>query len=198
MLGIGVAYGGLRVLVATAPAGLPRLDETRWTWTVLAFALAVSIVAGVLFGLIPVLKYAGCGTSRALSGRRAEPSQSRERHRARSTLVVAQVALALVLLIGSGLMIRTFQSMRKVDPGFVRPEISRCGASIENAARKEAEQVIRMQDAIRQKLAAVPGVTSCHSRRSVPMDGGGTARTRCLRKTSRTARREAAACGRSS
>jgi putative ABC transport system permease protein len=173
LLGIAVAYGAVRVLVAMAPAGLPRLEEIGIDATVLAFALAVSIVAGVLFGLIPVLKYAGPHIAGTIRHGGRNSSQSRERHRARSTLVVAQVALALVLLIGSGLMIRTFQSMRKVNPGFVRPEqVQTLTLSIENAHAKEAEQVIRMQDAIRQKLAAVPGVTSVSFARDVPMSGG--------------------------
>jgi predicted permease len=172
VLGIGVAYGALRVLVATAPAGLPRLEEIGIDGTVLAFAIAVSIVAGVLFGLIPVMKYAGPHIAGTIRHGGRNSSHSRERHRARSALVVAQVALALVLLIGSGLMIRTFQSMRKVFPGFTRPEqVQTLTISIQNAHAKEAEHVIRMQDAIRQKMAAVPGVTAVSFGRGVPMGG---------------------------
>ena len=88
-------------------------------------------------------------------------SQSRERHRARNTLVVVQVALALVLLVGSGLMIRTFQALRNVQPGFTHPEeIQLLRISIPEAQVKEPERVMRMQNAMLDKLAAIPGVTS--------------------------------------
>ena len=107
----------LRILVAKGPATLPRLSEIGIDPLVLVFTLAVSLLAGLLFGLIPVLKYAGPQLAAALRGGGRTLSQSRERHRARNTLVVVQVALALVLLIGSGLMIRTFQAMRNSPAG---------------------------------------------------------------------------------
>ena len=121
LLGVGVALGAVRVLIASAPVGLPRLNEISVDGSVLLFAFAVSLLAGALFGLIPVLKYGGPHIAAAIRHGGRTLSQSRERHRARSTLVVVQVALALVLLIGSGLMIRTFQAMRHVQPGFTRP-----------------------------------------------------------------------------
>jgi len=116
-LGLAVAFGALRFLTAIAPANLPRMDDVAVDGQVLFFTLAISIVAGVLFGSIPVIKHAGphLGTALRAGGRTA--SSSRERHRARSTLVVVQVALALVLLISSALMIRTFLALRHVDPG---------------------------------------------------------------------------------
>src|SRR5207244_9794451 len=80
--------------------------------------LATALLTGILFGTIPVIKYAGPRIPNALRAGGRTSSQSRERHRARSVLVVVQVALALVLLVGSGLMIRTFQALRRVDPGF--------------------------------------------------------------------------------
>jgi predicted permease len=172
LLGLGVAYGALRALIAMAPAGLPRLNEIGIDGAVLAFALAVSALAGVLFGLIPVAKYAGPHLAATIRHGGRTLSQSRERHRARSALVVVQVALALVLLVGSGLMIRTFQSMRKVNPGFTRPEqVQLLSVSIQEAHAKEPEQVIRMQDAIRQKIAAVPGVEAVSFVNSVTMSG---------------------------
>ena len=88
---------------------------------VLLFTLVISLLAGLLFGLIPVFKYAGAERHAALRAGGRTLSQSKERHRARNVLVVVQVALALVLLIGSGLMIRTFQALRHVQPGFTNP-----------------------------------------------------------------------------
>ena len=120
--GLAVAFGAIRLLIALAPGNLPRIDNIAIDATVLLFTLAISIVAGMLFGAIPVFKYAGPQVAAGLRGGGRTSSASRERHRARSTLVVVQVALALVLLVGSGLMIRTFQAMRNVDPGFTNPQ----------------------------------------------------------------------------
>jgi len=134
--------------------------------------LAVSLFAGLLFGLIPVVKYAGPHLATALRAGGRTLSHSRERHRARNTLVVVQVALALVLLIGSGLMIRTFQALRNVQPGFTRPgEVQLLRVFIPEALVKEPEQVMRMQQAMMEKLAAIPGVTSVGFASGSPLEG---------------------------
>ena len=117
-LGVGLAYGGVQFLLAVGPANLPRLSEISLDARTLGFALMLSVFSGLFFGLIPALKYAGPRTSLALRSAERTISVSRERHRARSLLVVGQVAMALVLLVSAGLMIRTFQAMRTVDPGF--------------------------------------------------------------------------------
>ena len=105
-----------------APANLPRVDEISIGVPVLLFTAGVSLVSSIFFGMIPVLKYARPQLGTALRAGGRSVSESRDRHRARSVLVVVQVALALVLLISSGLMIRTFQALRHVDPGFTRPQ----------------------------------------------------------------------------
>src|SRR6266487_1010315 len=172
--GLAVAFGAVRSLIALAPGNLPRLDNITIDATVLLFTLAISIVAGLLFGAIPVFKYAGPHVAAGLRGGGRTSSASRERHRARSTLVVVQVALALVLLVGSGLMIRTFQAMRQVDPGFTNPrEVLTLRLSIPGAQVKEPEAVIRMHQAIMEKIAAIPGVTSVGLTSAVPMTGDG-------------------------
>jgi putative ABC transport system permease protein len=174
VLGLGLAYGALRVLVALAPANLPRVEDISIDPLVLLFTLVVSLVAGVLFGLIPVFKYAGPNLATVLRGGGRSSSQSRERHRARSTLVVVQVALALVLLICSGLMIRTFQALRKVEPGFTRPdELQTLNISIPEAQVKEAERAVRMEQEILEKIAGIPGVSSAALSSTLPMDGQG-------------------------
>src|SRR5262249_36701661 len=99
-------------------------------------------------------------------------SQGKERHRARNALVVVQVGLALVLLIGSGLMIRTFQSLRNIQPGFSNPEqIQMLRISIPDAQVKEGDRVMRMQNDMIDKLAAIPGVESVSFANSGPMEG---------------------------
>jgi predicted permease len=159
ILGLALAFGALRLLVAKGPATLPRLTEIGIDPLVLGFNLAVSLVAGVLFGLIPVVKYAGPHLSMALRGGSRSTSHSRERHRARNVLVVVQVALALVLLVGSGLMIRTFMALRNVEPGFTQPEhVQVMRISIPEAQVKEPERVMRMENDMMEKLASIPGV----------------------------------------
>ena len=128
VLGVGIAYAGLRLLAAIGPANLPRLSEISLDGRSLGFTLVLSLLSGLLFGSIPVLKYAGARMARALRGRGRTASVSRERQRSRNLLVVAQVAMALVLLVSAVLMIRTFQALRNVDPGFARR-----GASADDA-----------------------------------------------------------------
>jgi putative ABC transport system permease protein len=172
--GLGVAYAALRTLVAIAPATLPRLDEIAIDGVVVGFTFAISIVAGLLFGSIPVFKYVGPGLVGALRAGGRTASHSRERHRARNTLVVVQVALALVLLVGSGLMIRTFQALKRVQPGFTRPaELQTVRISIPRTQVPEPIDVVRTEQAIMEKIAAIPGVSSVGLTSHVPMSGTG-------------------------
>ena len=121
-LGLGLGYVGIRVLVAMGPANLPRLEDISVSAPVLLFTVGISLLSGILFGLLPVFKYAGTQLSSALKEGGRALSDGKERHRSRNILVVVQIALALVLLISSGLMIRTFQALRNVQPGFTHPE----------------------------------------------------------------------------
>jgi predicted permease len=171
-LGLGLAYAALRGLVAMGPATLPRLNEIAIDPLVLAFTLAVSLLAGLLFGLLPVLKYAGPHLAGTLRGGGRTMSQGRERHRARDTLVVVQVGLALVLLVGSGLMIRTFQALRNFRPGFTRPEeVQLLRISIPSGEVKEPERVMRMENDMIDRLAAISGVTSVAFANGAPLEG---------------------------
>jgi putative ABC transport system permease protein len=170
-LGLGLAYAALRILVANGPDTLPRLREIGIDPVVLAFALGVSLLSGALFGVIPILKYAGPRVATALRGGGRTSSRSGERHRARNTLVVVQVALALVLLVSSGLMIRTFQQLRRVQPGFTHPEEIQILHSLTPVAiAGEPERVMRMQHEILDKLAAIPGVTSVGFASRAPLE----------------------------
>ncbi len=171
-LGLGVAYGALRLLVAIGPASLPRLDEISIDLPVLLFTLGVSLLVGLLFGALPIFKYAGASLGTGLRQGGRSVSQSRERHRARSILVVVQVALALVLLISSGLMIRTFLALRQVQPGFTQPEeVLTLRVSIPSAQVKEPERAVHMFNDILTRIAGVPGVQSAALANSITMDG---------------------------
>jgi len=169
---LGLAYGALRLLVAMGPAGLPRLEEIAIDPWVLVFTLLVSLFSGALFGLIPVLKYAGPNTMNALRQGGRTLGASRERHRARNALVVAQVALALVLLVCSGLMIRTFQALRHVEPGFVHPEqVETLRIFIPSALVKDDVAVVHTDEDIVQRMAAIPGVSAVGFASTITMDG---------------------------
>jgi predicted permease len=173
-LGLGVAYALLRLLAFLAPANLPRLDEIAIDLPVVLFTAVVSVLAGVLLGLIPVFKYAGPRLAGALHSSSRSASESRERHRTRNTLVVVQTGLALVLLVGSGLMIRSFRALREVEPGFTRPEeVQTIRVAIPEGQVKDEEAVMRMQQAIQEKIAALPGVVSAGVANGIPLDGDG-------------------------
>jgi len=173
-IGLGLAYGALRALVAAAPTGLPRLQEIRIDIPVLLFTLGLAVFTSILIGAIPVFKYAGVKATSGLREGGRGLSQSRERHRARKALVVVQVALALVLLICSGLMIRTFQALMHVDPGFSGPEaLQTFRFYVPDTAipDTQAERVVRQDEEIMNKIASLPGVTSVAVGNGVPLDG---------------------------
>ena len=172
VLGVGLAYAGVRFLVTISPANLPRLDEISIDARTLGFTLALSVLSGLLFGLIPALKYAGPRTSLALRSAGRTISASRERHRARNLLVVGQVAMALVLLVSAGLMIRTFEALRTVEPGFTDAQhLQLMRISIPDSLIQEPERVTRIQHGILDKLMATPGVKSAAFVSEMPMEG---------------------------
>jgi predicted permease len=171
-VGAGLALAALRLLQLLHPANLPRLEQITMDAGSILFTFAISVFAGLLFGLIPAIRYGG-GVAAALRTAGRGASESRQRHRARNTLVVVQVALALVLLISSGLMIRTFQALRHVNPGFVRPEeLQTFDISIPRSVGAAPVAVTRIEQSIADKIAAVPGVSSVALTTDVPMAGG--------------------------
>jgi predicted permease len=173
-LGLVIAYGGLWLLTTMGPKNLPRLAEVSIDPVVLAFTAMVSLLSGLFFGVIPVAKLATPSASTMLSdamhssGRTA--SQTRQRRRSQSVLVVAQVALAVVLLIASGLLVRTFQAMRHVEPGFARPEQIQTVRLTIPATQVAPERVPQMQHDIADQIAAIPGVSSVAFATSLPME----------------------------
>jgi predicted permease len=173
-IGLGLAYGALRALVAAAPTGLPRIHEIGIDLPVLGFTLGLALFTSLLIGSIPIIKFAGARAASGLREGGRALSQGRERHRARKALVIVQVALALVLLICSGLMIRTFVALMRVSPGFVAPEAIeqfRFYIPETQIPDTQPERVVRTQEEILNKLAAIPGVTSVSLSSEVPMDG---------------------------
>src|ERR1700730_3573429 len=175
-VGLGLAYAALRFLAAIAPAGLPRVREIGIDGAVLLFTLVISLLASILFASIPIFKYAGVRLSTGIRQGGRALSQSREQHRARGVLVVVQVALALVLLICSGLMIRTFRALTNVEPGFSKPaSMQTFGISLPDNQVKDDESVVRTFEEVRSKIASIPGVSAVTLSTAFPMDGRSSA-----------------------
>ena len=170
-LGLVLAYLGVQLLVTNGPRDLPRLQEIAVYPPVLAFAFVVSLASTVVFGSISALKHA-LHMDTPMSGPMRGGTASRERSATRSALVVVQVALALALVVSAALMVRTFQALHDVDPGFSDGRtIQTAAVLIPPTLVPDPQQVTRMQHAILDKIAALPGVASVGFATHVPMDG---------------------------
>jgi predicted permease len=171
-LGLGLAYGALRMLLAIAPSVLPRLDEIGIDAHVFLFSLGAALFASLLFGSISVLKHAGVRPSTGLREVGRILGQSRERHRAQNILVAVQIAMAFVLLVCGGLMLRSFRALTGVNPGYIRPnDIQTFRVHISSTDIRPSANVVRAEQEIARKIRGLPGVTSVTFASSVPMDG---------------------------
>ena len=171
LMGLALAYGGVRLLIELGPETLPRLGEITLSPAVLGFTLAISLVSGLLFGVFPVLRMGGLNLVASLKEGGRGGSTGKERHRARNALVVAQMSLALVLLAGSGLMIRSFQALRNVDPGFSNPsEVLTFRVGVPTAEIEDRAELALAWEGMWNRLNEIPGVTSIGASSSVTMD----------------------------
>ena len=169
--GVVIAFWAIRALVAAQPADIPRLDEVGLDPTVLLFALVVSVVSGIAFGLLPALHATGAQLMGALreGGRGAGPAGGG--HRVRAGLVIAEMALAVVLLTGSGLLIRSFLELMQVDPGF-QPERALSFRVTMQGDRYQNGAAIRAQvAAVLDRMRALPGVTAVGATTQLPFSG---------------------------
>ena len=171
VLGLVFARAALGLLRRLAPAQLPRADEIGIDLTVLLFTLAVSVLSGLLFGAFAVWKYGKPNIDAIKEGGRSG-SDSPGRHRTRNALVVSQVALALMMMIASGLMVRTFLALNDVRPGFVDPEnVQTFRLTAPDGILADQQALARTHQAIAERIAQVPGVTSVGISSSITMDG---------------------------
>ncbi len=172
-LGIGIAAAGLRLLASIGPANLPRLNEISLDAGSVVFTLALSVLAGLIFGSIPAWKYSRSEAT-VNPGATRTVSASRERHRSRNILVIVQVAMALVLLICAVLMIRTFQRLRSVDPGFTGvSDLQTLRIAVPELSIADPQMVVRTGNNIADKFGSVPGVTSAGFAQIAPLEGIG-------------------------
>ena len=171
LVGVAIAAAGLRLLFALAPANLPRLSEVALDAEVVAAAFAAASLAGFIVGLVAAAKVREAHVNPGLHAGGRTSSSGREQHRTQHSLVVGQVALAVVVLVCAGLAIRTVDALRAVDPGFADAEqVQTLRISMRGGQVPEPERVARRQHEIVEAIAALPGVSAVGFGSSMPMD----------------------------
>ena len=176
ILGLIVGFAGIRTLLAINTAGLPRLGVdgagVGLDWRVLGFTLGVSLLTGVLFGLFPAFQSARTDLTSTLKESSGRSGTGLRQNKARAVLVVAEVALALVLLIGSALLIRTAVALGGVDPGFNATNVLTMRTAMTGPRFATAEGVNQLIQTSVERLRAVPGVVAASATCCVPLQGG--------------------------
>ena len=173
VLGVGLAVVTVRVVTSFTPVDIPRLGEVGVDFRVLVFTLLVSGAAAVLFGSFPMLRYSAPNLAGQLrDGGGQGSTDGRGRHLVRNGLVVAQVGLALMLLVGSGLMLRSFVALRSVDPGFDGEGVMTVSLSVPAAEIPGAAETAEFFRQLRERLEAQPGVEHVGLVAGVPFGGG--------------------------
>ncbi|HEX6132476.1 MAG TPA: ABC transporter permease [Longimicrobiales bacterium] len=168
VLGLFLGYAGVRVLLATNPRGIPRALEIGLDANVLLFTLAVSIGTGLLFGLAPALHLTRRSVTQSLRDGTGRTTASGARQQVRRLLVVSEVALAVVLVVGSGLMLRSFAELRKVDPGFEPEGLLSFQLFLPAATYPEATDQAAFLDRLLDRMRAIPGVTAAAAMSGLP------------------------------
>ena len=158
LLGLLLAYAGMRALVGILPANTPRLEGVSLDRVVLGFTLLVSMASGLIFGLIPALQTAKPDTSEMLKEGGRGSSGGPARHRARALLVVSEVSLALVLLIGAGLMMKSFFRLLDADPGFSSDRVLVMAVSLPEARYDQPAKSRAFFEQVRERLDGTPGI----------------------------------------
>ena len=170
--GLAVAAAGVRFLVRSAPGGIPRLHEAAVNAPVLAFAIALAVACGILFGLLPAFRATRLDLQRALreSGRAGGGAVS---DRVRAVLVVAEVSVALVLLVGAGLLVRSAILLQRVHPGFDARNLLAASAALPSARYPSPEAIADAYQRIVAATAAVPGARSVALVSRIPIGASG-------------------------
>jgi predicted permease len=173
VVGLALAYGALHLFLALAPTNFPRLADVTMDATAFAFGFAASLLSALVVGSVPAVKCIRGHLAAGLHASGRSVSASREQHRTRSTLVALQIALAFVLMVSTGLMIRTFEALTAVDPGFTRPtEVLEFGIMMRGPEAADAAASTRSKQEMFDRIARVPGVTSVAFATTPPLGGG--------------------------
>lgn len=173
-LGLAYAHFGVRLIMAFLAGRLPASMEANIDLKVLAFTAAVSVLTGVVAGVLPALHLSRANVNQALKEGLGRTSNASGGNRTRSVLVVVEVALSLVLLIGAGLMIRSFQTLRSVKPGFEPHGVLTMTAAISRAKFSTATQQISFFERALERIRALPGINAAAVIDDVPLGGGGS------------------------
>jgi predicted permease len=175
VLGLALGFAGVRALLAINPAGLPRIGEDGAAvgvdWRVLGFTLGVSMLTGILFGLFPAMSASRADLNSSLKEGSNRSGTGFRQGKARALLVVSETSLALVLLIGAALLIRTFAALRGVDPGFDSHNIVTMEMSLTGARYETAAGVAQLSHEGRARLDAIPGVEDSAFTCCLPIQG---------------------------
>ena len=170
VVGMGLAWLGVDALVATSPDGLPRLHEVAIDGWVLCFAALLSVVAGLAFGAVPLLRHGRIGLGGLLKDGGRANTAGRERHRTRNVLVASQLGLALVLLVGSTLMLKSFQRLSSLDLGIDPGNVTNIGLSLGDGV--ERGEAALFYSRVADEVAALPGVTRTGLSSAIPLGTG--------------------------
>jgi predicted permease len=170
-LGLATAFSGVKALVALLPSDFPRAQDIHVSAPVLAFTLLVTVATGLLFGLAPAFQAASADPKDGLQKGGRTTTWTGGQSRVRDALVVAEVSLACVLLIGAGLMLRSFLNQLRLDPGFQRVQVLTANLSLPHASYAKEEQVERFYDQLAENLNLLPGVESAGVGSDLPFTG---------------------------
>ncbi len=169
-LGLAFAFGGVRALVALLPADFPRSHDIHVSWPVLAFTLVISVLTGILFGLAPAVQASHTDPKQGLQHTSRTTTASRHQNRLRSALVIAEVSMACVLLVGAGLMLRTFLNLLHLDPGFSEDNLLTASISLPHEQYKPDQRSL-FYEKLTNSLSALPGVISAGAGSDLPWTG---------------------------
>ena len=167
--GLGLATWGIKLLTALAPGDLPRITESGINLQVLIFTALVAVFTSVLFGLVPALQAAKPELAAALKEGGRSGTETRTRSRLRSALIVTETALAIILLVGSGLLLRSLLSLGRVDPGFAKDHVITFGLDLPD--RYGHPQRVAFYRSLLEQVRATPGVRSASAAYPLPLSG---------------------------
>jgi putative ABC transport system permease protein len=175
-VGLVLGFFGVRALLTMNPGNIPRIGQhgadVTLDWRVLGFTLLISLLTGVIFGLIPALSASRSDLNSSLRESGAQSGGGMRQNKARSLLVVTEMALALILLVGAALLIRTFAALRSVDPGFNTHNVLTMNMSITGPRFQKTAGVAQLVEDTRRRVEAIPGVEAMATTCCLPLEGG--------------------------
>jgi len=176
VVGLAVGSAGVRALLAVNPGNIPRIGENgaavTLDWRVLFFSLGLALLTGIIFGLFPALQASRANLSSTLKESSARSGSSLRQNKARGLLVISEMALALVLLVGAGLLIRTFAALHSVNPGFDPHNVLTMDTSLTGSHFDQTAPISDMARQAIERIEALPGVEAAAASCYLPLEGG--------------------------